>query len=187
MNSALIVMDVQPGIVERLAESTALLNRLARAVSAAREASLPVIFVRIAFRPGFPEANPANPTFAALASRSGDGFAENSPKTQVHPYLNPLPNHLVVIKKRVSAFAGSDLEILSRSKQINHLVLAGISTSGVVLSTVTEAADRDYRLTVLSDGCADSDEEVHRVLTTKIFPRQAEVTTIDEWITALTT
>jgi nicotinamidase-related amidase len=51
----------------------------------------------------------------------------------------------------------------------------------VVLSTVREAADKDYRLTVLADGCADGDEEVHRVLTTKVFPRQADVLTIEEW------
>ena len=47
--------------------------------------------------------------------------------------------------------------------------------------TVREAADKDYRITVLSDGCADADEEVHRVLTTKVFPRQADVMTVDEW------
>jgi len=61
------------------------------------------------------------------------------------------------------------------------MVLAGIATSGVVLSTLREAADKDYRITVLSDGCADADEEVHRVLTTKVFLRQADVMTVDEW------
>jgi nicotinamidase-related amidase len=81
----------------------------------------------------------------------------------------------------VSAFTGSDLEVMLRSFEIKHLVLCGISTSGVVLSTVREAADKDYRITVLSDCCADRDEEVHRVLTTKIFPRQAEVITLEEW------
>jgi hypothetical protein len=40
---------------------------------------------------------------------------------------------------------------------------------------------KDYEKTVLSDCCADMDEEVHRVLTTKIFPRQAEVITSEEW------
>jgi nicotinamidase-related amidase len=84
------------------------------------------------------------------------------------------------------AFAGSDLEILLRSCAVTHLVLTGISTSGVVLSTLRKAADRDYQLTVLADGCADSEEEVHWVLTSKVFPRQAEVLTIDEWIKALT-
>ena len=64
---------------------------------------------------------------------------------------------------------------------IQHLVLSGFATSGVVLSTLREAADKDYVLTVLEDGCADRDPEVHRVLTTKIFPRQANVVTVEEW------
>jgi len=64
-------------------------------------------------------------------------------------------------------------------------VLTGLSTSGVVLSTVREAADKDFRLTVLSDGCGDMDNEVHTVLLTKVFPRQAEVLTTAEWIAVL--
>jgi len=46
------------------------------------------------------------------------------------------------------------------------------------------AADLDYRLTVLVDGCLDGDAEVHRVLTEKVFPRQATVRTIDDWASA---
>jgi nicotinamidase-related amidase len=61
-------------------------------------------------------------------------------------------------------------------------VLAGIATSGVVLSTIRQAADLDYELTVLEDGCADADPEVHRVLMEKVFPRQASVITAQEWI-----
>lgn len=52
----------------------------------------------------------------------------------------------------------------------------------MVLSTIREAADKDYDLTVLSDCCADKDEEVQRVLTTKVFTRQADVLTLEEWI-----
>ncbi|HXC06188.1 MAG TPA: isochorismatase family protein [Bacteroidia bacterium] len=63
------------------------------------------------------------------------------------------------------------------------MILTGVATSGVVLSTLREASDKDYRLTVLSDCCADRDEEVHRVLTTKVFIRQAEVMTVKEWVT----
>jgi nicotinamidase-related amidase len=68
---------------------------------------------------------------------------------------------------------------------VTRLVLTGIATSGVVLSTLREAADRDYELTVLADGCADADDEVHRVLIEKVFPRQALVMTVEEWATAL--
>ena len=67
------------------------------------------------------------------------------------------------------------------TEPIGTLVLTGIATSGVVLSTLRQAADLDYRLVVLSDGCLDADPEVHRVLTEKVFPRQAEVHTVAEW------
>ena len=88
---------------------------------------------------------------------------------------------MVVTKRRVSAFTGSDLEVVLRSNGIDSLVLAGIATSGVVLSTVRQAADLDYRLTVLADGCLDADAAVHRVLLENVFPRQAEVATIAGW------
>ena len=68
---------------------------------------------------------------------------------------------------------------------VRHLVLTGVATSGVVLSTLRSAADLDYRITVLSDGCGDGDPEVHRVLTEKVFPTQATVTTVDEWVAGL--
>ncbi|HEY8745038.1 MAG TPA: isochorismatase family protein, partial [Chloroflexota bacterium] len=83
---------------------------------------------------------------------------------------------------RVSAFAGSDLDLILRAGTIDTMVLCGIATSGVVLSTLRQAADLDYRLVVLADGCLDSDAEVHRVLMEKIFPRQADVLTVEQWI-----
>ena len=64
-------------------------------------------------------------------------------------------------------------------------MLTGIATSGVVLSTLRQAADLDFELTVLSDACADRDDEVHRVLTEKVFPRQALVTTVADWASSL--
>jgi nicotinamidase-related amidase len=95
------------------------------------------------------------------------------------------PGDIVVTKRRVGAFIGSELEVVLRAQNIDHLVLSGIATSGVVLSTLRAAADMDYPLTVLSDCCADGDHEVHRVLLTKVFPRQADVLTAAEWAAAL--
>lgn len=63
----------------------------------------------------------------------------------------------------------------------------GISTSGVVLSTVRWAADMDYRMVVVADACADRNEEVHRVLTEKVFPWQATMTTAQEIMKAIGT
>jgi nicotinamidase-related amidase len=97
----------------------------------------------------------------------------------------PLAQVATVTKRRVSAFTGSDLEVVLRARGISHLVLAGIATSGVVLSTLRQAADLDYRLTVLTDGCLDADPDVHQILLGRVFPRQAEVTTIADWAARL--
>jgi nicotinamidase-related amidase len=182
--TVLLLMDFQHGIVERLG-SPSVVDAADRAASAARAAGIPVMFVRVAFRPGYPEIAESNATFSTMAAQAGDAYTQDHPVTQVHASLAPLDGEPVIVKRRVSAFTGSDLDVLLRGAGADTLVLAGIATSGVVLSTVRQAADLDYRLTVLADACADPDEEVHRVLTEKVFPRQALVTTTDEWIAAL--
>ena len=180
MTTALLVMDMQNGIVERFAEKSApLLAVLEGAVAAGRGAALPVIFVRVAFREGAPEASARNQSFSALAK--SELMSENGPATQVHARVAPLAGEITVTKRRVSAFAGSDLDVVLRSLGVDSLVLTGIATSGVVLSTLRQAADLDFKITVLHDGCADSDDEVHRVLTQKVFPRQASVVSAGEW------
>jgi nicotinamidase-related amidase len=152
---ALLVMDVQNGIVQRFAEKPEVMAPFQRAVSAARGAGIPVIFVRVAFRDGYPEVSATNKAFSAVAERGGMTISEAS--TQIHHSVAPLPDEPVVTKLRVSAFAGSDLEVILRSRGIDTLILTGIATSGVVLSTLREAADKDYGLIVLSDACLDAD------------------------------
>ncbi|WNI18199.1 cysteine hydrolase family protein [Actinacidiphila sp. ITFR-21] len=177
--TALLLMDFQQGIVDRLGDP-AVLEAAAHALEAARAAGAPVVHVRVAFRPGYPEVSADNRSFAAIATGAGD-FTESSPQTRVHAALAPGGGEPVVVKRRVSAFTGSDLEVVLRARGVRTLALAGIATSGVVLSTLREAADRDFRLAVLSDACADGDPEVHRVLLGKVFPRQAEVLTVAQW------
>ncbi len=178
--TALLVMDVQRAIVDRVGGAPDLLDRVAAAAAAARAAAVRVIYVQIGFRPGHPEVSPRNMRFAALTASGA--FVAGDPASAIHPAVEPGPDDLVVTKRRVSAFAGSDLEVVLRAGRIDHLVLAGIATSGVVLSTLRAASDLDFRLTVLADGCADGDPEVHRVLLEKVFPRQAEVVGVDEWV-----
>ncbi|WP_405911637.1 cysteine hydrolase [Streptomyces sp. NBC_00963] len=184
-NSALLVMDVQQGIVERLGQDPGYLPRLGRAIDAARAADMPVIYVVIGFRTGHPEISPRNKTFSALAGAGGPAFAEGDPAARIHPGAAPRDGDVVVTKKRVSAFAGSDLDMVLRARGTDNLVLTGIATSGVVLSTLRQAADLDFGLIVLEDCCLDGDPEVHRVLTEKVFPRQADVVGTDKWVADL--
>ncbi|MYS88635.1 MULTISPECIES: cysteine hydrolase family protein [Streptomyces] len=182
-HSALLVMDVQRSIVDRFGNGGGYLARLREAVGAARAADLPLVYVVVGFRPGHPEISARNKTFGA-AARSG-AFTAEDPGNEIHPDVAPRPGDIVVTKRRVSAFAGSDLEMVLRAGEIDTLVLTGIATSGVVLSTLRQAADLDFGLTVLADGCLDADPEVHRVLTEKVFPRQADVLSVAEWASTL--
>lgn len=181
--SALLVMDLQNGIVSRFAEKPEALRPFEEAVGAARLDGIPVIFVRVAFRQGYPEVSARNKSFSAIRGRGGMTVDENA--TQIHASVAPQPGDPIVTKLRVSAFTGSDLEVILRGLDVDTLVLCGIATSGVVLSTLREAADKDYGLVVLSDACLDADPEVHRVLVEKVFPRQAEVQTVAEWTASL--
>jgi nicotinamidase-related amidase len=178
-HTALLVMDMQEGIVARLAQQTDALFPVRTAIAAARAASIPIIYVAVTFRPGYPEVSLNNKSFSALKKQPSSLLTERA--MEITSALAPQPADIVVTKRRVSAFSGSDLEVVLRAQSISHLVLCGISTSGVVLSTLREAADRDYQLTVLADCCFDNDEEVQRVLLTKVFPRQAEVLQVETW------
>ncbi|MBO0790509.1 MAG: cysteine hydrolase, partial [Ktedonobacteraceae bacterium] len=131
--TALLVMDMQEGIVSRFAQPGDILAPINAAITAARAATIPVIYVKVAFRPGSPEISPRNKSFSTYKQPQ----AVLSPiltHVEIHPAIAPQPTDIVVTKRRVSAFTGSDLEVIVRAQGMTHLVLCGIATSGVVLS-----------------------------------------------------
>ena len=104
----------------------------------------------------------------------------DAPTSQIHGSLNPQPHDITVRKTRVGAFTTTDLDDQLRDRANSTLILAGISTTGVVLSTVREAMDRDYQIVVLEDATADPDPDTHTFLTATIFPRHAAVLAVDD-------
>jgi len=174
--SALLVMDFQTLIVDNYAAGAeALLDRTAKLIAVARTVGMRVIYVVVGFRPGYPEVSDRNATFNRL--KASGVFAAGAENAKIHPAVTPLAEEIVVTKHRVSAFAGTDLDLMLRANGIETLILTGIITGGVVLSTLSHAADADYRLLVVGDCCSDGDEEAHRVLLERVFPRQATITT----------
>lgn len=183
-NSALLVMDVQRDIVAIADDGSGYLPRLRRAIDGARAAGIPVIYVVIALRPDDPEVSPRNRVITN-AVRAGL-FTEGAPGTEIHHDIAPRQGDVVVTKRRGSAFSGSDFDLVLRARDIDSLVLTGIATSGVVLSTLCHAIDLDFGLTVLTDACLDTDPEVHRLLTEKLFPQWADAVAVEDWLTSLT-
>jgi nicotinamidase-related amidase len=176
--TALLVMDYQPGILDRLPGAEDLLARAADAIAIVRGLGGQVGYVRVAFSDADYHAVPAHSRFAPLLATAGPAMHSDSPATAIHDAVAPEPGDIIVRKTRVGAFSTTDLDQQLRDRGIINLILAGISTSGVVLSTVRDAADRDYRVLVLADASADPVPGVHEFLTEKIFPRQAHVITI---------
>ncbi|CAJ48325.1 cysteine hydrolase family protein [Bordetella avium] len=186
VNAALLVMDYQHGILDNTLcadQARAALCATAQMLAAARETGTQVIYVTLSFRPGYPEVSPNNRVFSGMKAEGR--FMQGAADTAIHPTVAPKDGEPVVIKHRYGAFSETDLNTLLRAKGINTLVLCGISTSGVVLSTLRQAADLDYRIVVAREGCADSDPEVHRVLLDKILVKHAEVRSVPDIAAAL--
>jgi nicotinamidase-related amidase len=176
--------DIISGVVPDRRAADALLQRAARVVDAARNVGVPVIYVVVQFRAGYPEVGDRG-IFKAV--RTMNRLVEGSAGAAIHTAIAAQPGDVVVTKRRVSAFSGSDLEHVLRSSGRTHLVLLGITTSGVVLSTVRAAADLDYDMHVVADCCVDRDPAVHQLLVEKVFATMAPSTTADEVVAALAT
>ncbi|MBM4416393.1 MAG: cysteine hydrolase [Chloroflexi bacterium] len=162
-HTAVVIMDFQNGIVLPYGRDPAgTLRRAALVLDAARRAGIPVLYVQ----------------------HRGGQFEADTPEAAIHPDVAPREGDHVVVKTKVGSFSTTGLDVTLRELGCDTLVLMGVTTSGCVLSTVRWAVDINYRLVVVADACDDRDEEVHRVLTEKLFPRQATVVTASEFVAA---
>ncbi|MFF3574558.1 cysteine hydrolase family protein [Nocardia jiangxiensis] len=177
--TALMLMDYQPAALATVPDSDGVVERAQTALEWARERGIKVVFVRVAFAPEDYDAIPHHhKTFGP--ARRGRLFADGDPKLEIVSALDVRDDDIVVRKTRYGAFSTTNLHTLLGDSSIDTLVMGGISTAGVMLSTVREASDQDYRIFVLADATDDPDAEVHRVLIEKVFPRHADVITTSD-------
>jgi nicotinamidase-related amidase len=177
--TALLTLDCQKGIFGFVPGAEAIIPNASKAVEFARKKQFHIIHVGLGFSEGYPEIPDIDNPFKRI--RQNNLFIKGTPSAEFHDSI-ARPGELVVYKQRVAAFSENHLHLILRSLGIENLVLFGISTSGIVLSTLRRAFDLDFRCVVLKDTCFDGDEEVHRILTEKIFPAQATVFTVDAFI-----
>jgi nicotinamidase-related amidase len=179
--TAFLTLDLQKGVFGLVPGSERVMPVATKAVAFARQNQFRIIHVGLGFSEGHPEIPDVESLW--LRFKQNNLFVKGTPSVEFHGDIFH-PDDLVIYKQRVGAFSDNHLELVLRSRRIEHLVFFGIATSGIVLSTLRRAFDLDFRSVVLKDACFDSDEEVHRVLTEKVFPRQAWVAATDEFIAA---
>jgi nicotinamidase-related amidase len=179
--AALLSLDLQAGVVSIYVKDEGFIPRVAGMIERGRGAGLTIVHVKVGFRPSVPEANPRNRFLSAVkASPRHQEFFQGE-SGAIHPALTPAAGDLVVTKSRISAFAGTDLDLLLRARGIDTLILFGVATSGVVLSTFLVAVDSDYEVLVIKDCCADLEAELHEILLEKHFPRFGTVVSASEF------
>ena len=161
--TAVIIMDFQLGILANVPrDAEAVVQRASSFLDAARLAGIPVFYVQ----------------------HRGGRFEVDSPEAAWTPELAIQAGDRLLVKRRAGAFSTTALDVSLRELGRDTIVVMGVSTSGCVLSTVRWGADVNYRIVVVKDACADPDDEVHRVLTEKLFPRQATVVTAADFVAA---
>jgi nicotinamidase-related amidase len=180
-HTALLIMDYQNGIVGMVENGDELLAITGNLITLFREHGGNVAYVRVGFADGELDDAPETSGMAANITEERRAMLHaDAPTTQVHDAIAPQEGDIVVRKTRVGAFGTTDLHEQLQARGINTLVIAGISTSGCVLSTVPDAYDRDYRVIVLEDAVADPDKELHELLLTQVFPKRATVMPVRE-------
>jgi nicotinamidase-related amidase len=183
--TAVLSLDLQSGIVSIYAPGEELVGRAADVLQHSRRAGATIIHVKVGFRAGLPEISERNMLLGGIKSSPKHQQLFLGATGEIHPKAAPEEGDIVITKSRVNAFAGTDLELVLRARDIDTLVLFGIATSGVVLSTMLHASDADYRLFIIRDCCADLDATVHSCLMDKVFLRQATVLTAGDFLDVL--
>jgi nicotinamidase-related amidase len=141
------------------ARSRGIIANTQRALAKARSSKVKVGYVRVGFSPDYRECPPASPIFSR--AREKGLFKLGTWGTEVHPDVAPAQGDFDIVKHRVSAFYGTNLEPILRANGITRIVLGGVSSSAVVQATARDAHDRDYECVILEDCCSSFSAEDH--------------------------
>jgi biuret amidohydrolase len=206
--TAILAVDVHRGHLDpeigtmpvAPAEAARVRAALARLLSAARAAEVPVVYVLLTYRRTIPPGleSMGNPFWRAVEavkesltpgrpSTIRHHNQEGSPQTELPAELAPRPGDYVIrSKKRLSAFYGTDLDVLLRALGTETVVIAGINTNTCVLCTAFDAFNRDLRVIVCSDGVASMyGEDLHVFGLENVRRCLGWVLTADEILAAL--
>ncbi|MFF7397553.1 isochorismatase family cysteine hydrolase [Achromobacter sp. NPDC008082] len=178
--SALLVMHYQTDIINLFPSvAPTLLANTRTLCDAARRQGIKVYFVQIRFSPGYPEVSPLN--------KNGQGIKQLGLfiDDQISPELGRQPDEPIIIAHRASVFFGTDLELRLSAQGIDTLLMVGIASTGVMLSSIAHASDSDYRLFTVKDCCYDPDSIVHEHLFATAFASRSTVLSLADALALL--
>ncbi|CAE6736579.1 cysteine hydrolase [Paraburkholderia nemoris] len=178
--TALVVMHYQTDILGLFPSVAPVLLANTRTLcDAARAKGVSVCFANLRFSPGYPEVSPLN--------KNGQGikqlglFVDDQPS----PELGQQASEPVIIAHRASVFFGTGLQARLLAQGVDTLIMVGIASTGVVLSSVAYASDADFRLYTVKDCCYDPDQVVHERLFSTAFDSRTTVLSLADALVLL--
>lgn len=178
--TALLVMHYQTDILALFPSVAPTLLANTRALcDAARAKGVNVYFAKFHFSHGYPEVSPLN--------KNGQGVKQLGlfVEDQISPELGRQANEPIIVAHRASVFFGTDLQVRLSAQGIDTLIMAGIASTGVMLSSVAYASDADFRLFTVKDCCYDPDQVVHDHLFATAFESRTTVLSLADALALL--
>jgi nicotinamidase-related amidase len=156
-------------------------NRLADAtrqlVAWARDRAYPVIWVRMAFRPGFVDASRG---VRSGTSATAGRLVEGTWGAEILEGLGRGPEDIVVTKKRSSAFFNTDLDLVLNGLGVRRLIVGGTSTNWAIESTVRDGDSRDLEMIVVREATASRMADLHEPSLRSMASRYARILSLEE-------
>ena len=179
---ALLVVDMvraytEPGGPFALPEPGPALAACASLVDAARDAGQPVVWTVVRYSRDLADAGlfiRKVPALAVFAEGAAGGWGD------IAPPLAPTPEETLVVKQYASAFLGTSLAPRLVTAGIDTLVVCGVSTSGCVRASATDALSAGFRPMVVRDACADRSTGLHESNLADLDAKYADVVSLDE-------
>jgi biuret amidohydrolase len=157
---ALVVYDMQVGVVAQLADGPQVTARVRRLLEAAREAGVRVFFIRYMTLPI--ELMGISQLRTAMVWQRKDRveeivspFLRDSPGFEIVPELRPLASEAIFDRLSMSAFEGTPLEFALRDAQINAFAIIGVATEVGIEPSVRHGADLGLIPVVVTDACGE--------------------------------
>jgi nicotinamidase-related amidase len=177
-DTALLVLDVQSNSFSGFPDSQPLIYNIQEAISKARMVDIQVAYLKCSSEHANMPGDPGRRSPRRM-------FLERLPESGIHAAVAPIEGDIIFVKGPDSILTGKDIDTVLGRRGFTKLAVTGYPTSGTVLNTVREIAERDYDLTVISDGCGDPETAVHHDLMTNTIPQLARVLTARQWIASL--
>jgi nicotinamidase-related amidase len=194
--SCLIIVDMtnaflRPGAPLEVPNGRSLIPKLKRIVDIGRGKNLITIFTTHVFRKNDRDIGLA--TVFRPEMKKVSILREGTSDIEFYDELKPQKNDIVIIKRRFSAFFGTDLDLILRSNKIDTIIIGGVATNVCCACSAYDARMRDYRVIFLSDGTAAgglpnmgwgevSPQEVQRITLATMACYTAQVLSVEEVI-----